>query len=89
MGLLQKIFGTHSENELKRIYPIVDEIEALGPQMEQLSDEELKNKTQEFKSRLKDTETLDDILPEALSGLYLCGQPGMDRSRNVIEEATG
>ena len=50
MGLLQKIFGTHSENELKRIYPIVDEIEALGPQMEQLSDEELKNKTQEFKS---------------------------------------
>ena len=55
MGLLQKIFGTHSENELKRIYPIVDEIEALGPQMEQLSDEELKNKTQEFKSRLKDT----------------------------------
>ena len=44
MGLLQKIFGTHSENELKRIYPIVDEIEALGPQMEQLSDEELKNK---------------------------------------------
>ena len=67
MGLLQKIFGTHSENELKRIYPIVDEIEALGPQMEQLSDEELKNKTQEFKSRLKDTETLDDILPEAFS----------------------
>ena len=44
MGLLQKIFGTHSENELKRIYPIVDEIEALGPQMEQLSDEELKNR---------------------------------------------
>ena len=67
MGFLQKIFGTHSENELKRIYPIVDEIEALGPQMEQLSDEELKNKTQEFKSRLKDTETLDDILPEAFA----------------------
>ena len=67
MGLLQKIFGTHSENELKRIYPIVDEIEALEPQMEQLSDEELKNKTQEFKSRLKDTETLDDILPEAFA----------------------
>ena len=67
MGLLQKIFGTHSENELKRIYPIVDEIEALGPQMEQLSDEELKNKTQEFKSRLKGTETLDDILPEAFA----------------------
>ena len=67
MGLLQKIFGTHSENELKRIYPIVDEIEALEPQMEQLSDEELKNKTQEFKSRLKDGETLDDLLPEAFA----------------------
>ena len=67
MGLFQKIFGTNSENELKRIYPIVDEIEALGPQMEQLSDEELKNKTQEFKSRLKGTETLDDILPEAFA----------------------
>ena len=67
MGLLQKIFGTHSENELKRIYPIVDEIEALGSQMEQLSDEELKNKTQEFKSRLKEGETLDDILPEAFA----------------------
>ena len=66
-GLIAKNFGTHSENELKRIYPIVDEIEALGPQMEQLSDEELKNKTQEFKSRLKDTETLDDILPEAFA----------------------
>ena len=67
MGFLHKIFVTQSENELKRIYPIVDEIEALGPQMEQLSDEELKNKTQEFKSRLKDTETLDDILPEAFA----------------------
>ena len=51
MGLLQKIFGTHSENELKRIYPIVDAIEALEPQMQKLTDGELKSKTKEFKER--------------------------------------
>ena len=65
MGLIQKIFGTHSENELKRIYPIVDQIEALDSQMQALSDEELRGKTKEFKQRLNDGETLDDILPEA------------------------
>ena len=65
MGLMQKIFGTHSENELKRIYPIVDEVEALEPAMQKLSDSELKDKTREFKKRLADGETLDDILPEA------------------------
>ena len=65
MNIIEKIFGTHSENELKRIYPIVDRIEALGPEMEALSDEELRGKTKEFKERLKEGETLDDILPEA------------------------
>ena len=65
MGLIEKIFGTHSENELKRIYPIVDHIEALGSEMQALSDEELRGKTQEFKKRLSEGETLDDILPEA------------------------
>ncbi|MCU6748313.1 preprotein translocase subunit SecA [Faecalicatena acetigenes] len=65
MGLVEKIFGTHSENELKRIYPIVDRIEALEPDMKALSDAELKEKTREFKQRLKNGETLDDILPEA------------------------
>ena len=65
MGLIQKIFGTHSENELKRIYPIVDQIEALDSQMQALSDEELRGKTKEFKQRLNAGETLDDILPEA------------------------
>ena len=65
MGLIEKIFGTHSENELKRIYPIVDHIEALGSEMQVLSDEELRGKTQEFKKRLSEGETLDDILPEA------------------------
>jgi preprotein translocase subunit SecA len=67
MGLMQKIFGTHSENELKRIYPIVDEVEALEPVMQKLSDSELKDKTREFKARLADGETLDDVLPEAFA----------------------
>ncbi len=65
MGLFSKIFGTHSENELKRIYPIVDQIEALESETERLSDTELKDKTREFKQRLAEGETTDDILPEA------------------------
>ena len=65
MGLFQKIVGTHSERELKRIYPLVDKIEALAPEMEALSDEQLKNKTVEFKERLSAGETLDDLLTEA------------------------
>ena len=65
MGLMDKIFGTHSHHELKRINPIVDRIEALEPEMKALSDAELKDKTREFKERLKEGETLDDILPEA------------------------
>ena len=65
MGLMEKIFGTHSENELKRIYPIVDRIEAMESEMKALSDAELKEKTREFKNRLAEGETLDDILPEA------------------------
>ena len=65
MGLFEKIFGTHSQNELKRIYPIVDRIEALEPNMQQLSDDDLKHKTVEFKERLANGESLDDILVEA------------------------
>ena len=67
MGLLEKIFGTHSENELKRIYPIVDRIEALDEEMQKLTDEELRDKTREFKERLANGETLDDLLPEAFA----------------------
>ena len=67
MGFFEKIFGTHSERELKRIYPIVDKIEALGPEYEKLSDEDLKHKTVEFKERLAKGETLDDILVEAFA----------------------
>ena len=65
MGFLQKLFGTHSQHELKRIYPIVDAIEAMDEEMQKLSDAELKDKTREFKERLANGETLDDILPEA------------------------
>ncbi len=65
MSLISKIFGTHSQHEVKRIIPIVDKIEALAPKYEKLSDEELKAKTPEFKERLANGETLDDILPEA------------------------
>ena len=67
MGLFEKIFGTHSQNELKRIYPIVDHIEALEPEFQKLSDEELRGKTAEFKERLAKGETLDDLLPEAFA----------------------
>ena len=66
MGIIEKIFGTHSEHELKRIYPIVDHIDALEPEMQKLSDEELKEKTKEFKERLAKGETLDDLLPLSL-----------------------
>ncbi len=65
MSFITKIFGTHSERELKIIMPIVDKIEALEPAMVSLSDPELRNKTIEFKNRLKNSETLDDILVEA------------------------
>ena len=67
MGLAQKLFGTHSEHELKRIYPIADKIESYRESYGKLSDEELKGKTKEFKDRLAKGETLDDILPEAFA----------------------
>ena len=67
MGLFDKIFGTHSEHELKRIYPIVDKIEGMREDMVALSDEELRAKTDEYKKRLADGETLDDLLPEAFA----------------------
>ncbi len=65
MRLLSKMIGTHSEREVKRVIPIVDKIEAMEPEMEKLSDDELKAKTSEFKQRLEEGQTLDDILPEA------------------------
>ena len=65
MSVIEKIFGTHSSRELKRIEPLVDKIEALRPTMQALSDEELLGKTEEYKKRLTEGETLDDLLPEA------------------------
>ncbi|MBS5639936.1 preprotein translocase subunit SecA [butyrate-producing bacterium] len=67
MNFVEKVFGTHSDRELKYIYPIVDKIEKLRPTMQAMSDEELKDQTRKFKERLAQGETLDDILPEAFA----------------------
>ena len=69
MGLIQKIFGTYSERELKSIYPVADKIEALEEEYRALTDEQLQAKTPEFKQRLQQGETLDDILPEAFAAV--------------------
>ena len=65
MSALTKIFGTHSDRELKRITPLVDKVESYRDEMKALSDEELRGKTKEYKERLEKGETLDDLLPEA------------------------
>ncbi len=67
MNLIEKVFGTHSERELKRITSLVDKIEELRPSMQALSDEELRGKTKEYKDRLQEGATLDDLLPEAFA----------------------
>ena len=80
MGLITKLFGTYSERELKSIYPIVDKIEAMADEYRALTDEELRAKTPEFKARLANGETLDDILPEAFAAV---------REAAVLLEAEG
>ncbi len=67
MGLIEKVFGTYSDREVKRIISIVDEVEALDEEYQKLTDEQLQGKTEEFKARLEKGETLDDILPEAFA----------------------
>ncbi len=67
MNIIDKLFGTHSERELKLIMPTIDKIEALRPTMQALSDEQLRDKTKEYKQRLAEGETLDDLLPEAFA----------------------
>ena len=67
MGLFTKIFGTYSERELKSIYPVVDKIEAMADEYAAMTDAQLQAKTPEFKERLANGETLDDILPEAFA----------------------
>ena len=83
MGFIDKVFGTHSERELKRIKPIVDKIESYKEDMGKLSDEELRGKTAEFKERLANGETLDDILPEAYATVREAGKRalGMEHFR--------
>ena len=83
MSIIDKIIGTHSERELKRIRSTVDAIEAMQPQMQALSDEELRGKTEEFKKRLADGQTLDDIMPEAYAVVREAGKRvlGMEHFR--------
>ena len=86
MGLAQKLFGTHSQHELKRIIPIADKVESYQSAMGALSDEELRGKTKEFKDRLAKGETLDDILPEAYAVVREAGKRvlGMEHYRVQI-----
>lgn len=67
MGLFEKVFGSYSSRELKKIEPIVNKVMSLEPEMEKLTDQELKNKTQEFKDRYNNGESLDDLMPEAFA----------------------
>ena len=86
MGLVQKIFGTHSQHELKRINPIADKVESYREEYSKLTDEQLKAKTKEFKERLAKGETLDDILPEAYATVREAGKRvlGMEHYRVQI-----
>jgi len=74
MKMIEKVFGTHSERELKRIEPIVEKIESYRDTMRALSDEELRGKTKEYKKRLAEGETLDDLLPEAFATVREAGK---------------
>ncbi|MBO4277942.1 MAG: preprotein translocase subunit SecA, partial [Clostridia bacterium] len=69
MSLITKIFGTYSEKQIKKLNPVVDKIEALDAEYSKMSDDALRAKTGEFKQRLKNGETLDDILPEAFAAV--------------------
>ena len=85
MGLFEKVFGTHSERELKRINKIVDKIEELRPSMQALSDEELRGKTVEFKKRFEEGETLDDLLPEAYAVVREAGKRVLDMEHYRVQ----
>ena len=83
MNMFSKVFGTRSQREVKRIMPLVEKIESLRPDMQKLSDEELRGKTREFKKRLEEGETLDDLLPEAFAVVREAGKRvlGMEHFR--------
>ena len=79
MNLVEKVFGTHSEREIKLIVPIVDKIESLRPAMMELSDAQLRDKTKEYRKRFEEGESLDDLLPEA----YATVREGGRRALNM------
>ena len=85
MGVFEKVFGTHSERELKRIDKVVDKIESYRPAMQALSDEELRNKTAEFKKRFEEGETLDDLLPEAFAVVREAGKRVLDMEHYRVQ----
>ena len=85
MSIWTKVFGTHSEHEVKRIRGIVDKIEDLRPSMQALSDEDLKDKTREFKNRLSKGETLDDILPEAYAAVREAAKRVLDMEHYRVQ----
>lgn len=89
MNIIERMFGTHSERELKLIYPVVDKIEALRSEMMALSDEELKDKTRIFKERLNKGETLDDILPEAFATVREAARRTLDMEHFRVQLVGG
>ena len=89
MSIIEKVFGTHSEKELKRIYPLVDKIEALDSTMAALSDDELRGKTDEFKARLAKGETLDDLLVEAFATVREAAYRVMKMKHYRVQQLVG
>ena len=85
MNFIEKVFGTHSERELKMIYPIVENIEALRPKMLEMTDEELRDNTRIFKERLANGETLDDLLPEAFATVREAARRTLDMEHYPVQ----
>ena len=94
MNVFSKVFGTHSQREVKRIMPLVEKTEALRPEMQKLTDEQLRDKTREYKKRLSEGATLDDLLPEAFATVreaactWHGALPGTDYWRNHPSSGT-
>ncbi len=85
MNLVEKVFGTHSQRELKRIMPLVEKIESLRPQMQALSDEQLRDKTAEYKERYAQGETLDSLLPEAYATVREAAKRVLDMEHYQVQ----
>ena len=89
MNLIEKVFGTHSDRELKLIRPIVTKIENLRPEMVAKSDEELRDQTRIFKERLANGETLDDILPEAYATVREAARRVLNMEQSAVRQIGG